>query len=199
MKKTFFVLLMVLVLAGSVFADSFVTTLDVGHSFAMGKKVQGYEGGLSLESKTIAYMDGGFGIGSVLSAQAPLYQLYDGKVQETRNPITMGFGLFAAYKVDLTSNLSLSANAGAELSYTRHKISLIEQQVFYVSGIADLSLMYSFGEMSGFRFGVKGMIPFWGWGMTTMSMFGINGSGETKFGFGDYYTITPYVGYSFMY
>ena len=198
MKKTFFVLLMVLVLAGSVFADSFVTTLDVGHSFAMGKKVQGYEGGLSLESKTIAYMDGGFGIGSVLSAQAPLYQLYDGKVQETRNPITMGFGLFAAYRLDLTSNLSLSANAGAELSYARNKVSVFEQQMFYVSGIADLSFMYSFGEVSGFRFGVKGQLPLWGIG--SVKIFGNDpSSNDIKLGLGDYYTITPYVGYSLVY
>lgn len=189
---------MVLVLAGSVFADSFVTTLDVGHSFAMGKKVQGYEGGLSLESKTIAYMDGGFGIGSVLSAQAPLYQLYDGKVQETRNPITMGFGLFAAYKLDLTSNLSLSANAGAELSYARNKVSVIEQQMFYVSGIADVSCMYSFGEVSGFRFGVKGQLPLWGIG--SVKIFGNDpSSNDIKLGLGDYYTITPYVGYSLVY
>ena len=197
MKKTFFVLLMVLVLAGSVFADSFVTTLDVGHSFTMGKKVQGYDGSLSLESKTIAYMDGGFGIGSLLSAEAPLYHFYGGKVQETSSSITMGFGLFAAYKVDLTSNLSLSANAGAELSYARNKIDLIEQQMFYVSGIADLSFMYSFGEVSGFRFGVKGMIPFWGMG--SFRLFGQTTSSDVKLGFGDYYTITPYVGYSLMY
>ena len=197
MKKTFFVLLMVLVLAGSVFADSFVTTLDVGHSFTMGKKVQGYDGSLSLESKTIAYMDGGFGIGSLLSAEAPLYHFYGGKVQETYSSITMGFGLFAAYKLDLTSNLSLSANAGAELSYARNKIDLIEQQMFYVSGIADLSFMYSFGEVSGFRFGVKGMIPFWGMG--SFRLFGQTTSSDVKLGFGDYYTITPYVGYSLMY
>lgn len=197
MKKTFFVLLMVLVLAGSVFADSFVTTLDIGHSFTMGKKVPGYDGSLSLESKTIAYMDGGFGIGSLLSADAPLYHFYGGKVQETTSPITMGFGLFAAYKLDLTSNLSLSANAGAELSYARNKIGVIEQQMFYVSGIADLSFMYSFGEVSGFRFGVKGMIPFWGMG--SMRLWGDTTSNDVKLGFGDYYTITPYIGYSLMY
>ena len=198
MKKTFFVLLMVLVLAGSVFADSFVTTLDVGHSFTMGKKVQGYDGSLSLESKTIAYMDGGFGIGSLLSAEAPLYHFYGGKVQETSSSITMGFGLFAAYKLDLTSNLSLSANAGAELSYARNKVSVIEQQMFYVSGIADVSCMYSFGEVSGFRFGVKGQLPLWGMG--SVKIFGNDPSSkDIKLGLGDYYTITPYIGYSLVY
>ena len=197
MKKAFFVLLMVLVLACSVFADSFITTLDVGHSFALGNKIQGYEGGLALESKTIAYMDGGFGIGSVLSAQAPIYQFYNGKVQETRNPITMGFGLFAAYKLDLTSRLSLSVNAGAELSYARNKESVIEQQMFYVSGIADVSCMYSFGEVSAFRFGVKGLLPFWGMG--SMRLWGETTSSDIKLGLGDYYTITPYIGYSLVY
>lgn len=198
MKKAFLVLLMVMVLACSVFADSFITTLDVGHSFAMGKKVQGYEGGLSLESKTIAYMDGGFGLGSVLSAQAPLYQFKDGKASETQNPITMGFGLFGAYRLDLTSSLSLSVNAGAELSYARNKVSVIEQQVFYVSAIADVSCMYSFGEVSGFRFGVKGQLPFWGMG--SVKIFGNNpSSNDIKLGLGDYYTITPYIGYSLVY
>ena len=164
----------------------------------MGKKVQGYEGGLSLESKTIAYMDGGFGLGSVLSAQAPLYQFKDGKASETQNPITMGFGLFGAYRLDLTSSLSLSVNAGAELSYARNKVSVIEQQVFYVSAIADVSCMYSFGEVSGFRFGVKGQLPLWGIG--SVKIFGNNpSSNDIKLGLGDYYTITPYIGYSLVY
>ena len=118
--------------------------------------------------------------------------------------IAQSFGLFAAYKLDLTSNLSLSANAGAELSYARNKVSVIEQQMFYVSGIADLSFMYSFGEVSGFRFGVKGMIPFWGMGSfrlfgQTTSSGNDPSSNDIKLGLGDYYTITPYVGYSLVY
>ncbi|MGN0905905.1 MAG: hypothetical protein ACI4NM_02050 [Bullifex sp.] len=197
MKKTFLVLLMVMVLACSVFADSYITTLDVGHSFALGKKIQGFDGGISFESKTISYIDGGFGIGSVLSAQAPLYQFKDGKVNETQNPITMGFGLFMSYKLDLTSNLSLAANAGAELSYARNKISYLEQQMFYVSAIADLSCMYSFGEVSALRFGVKGQLPFWGKG--TVKLFESSTSSDVKLAFGDYYTITPYIGYSLVY
>ena len=44
MKKIVIVLLIALVFTGSVFAEDFSTTLDIGHSFALLKDVKGFEG-----------------------------------------------------------------------------------------------------------------------------------------------------------
>ena len=51
MKKIFLLLVMVLILSLSVFAESNISTLDLGSSLAFGKNIEGFTGGLSLESK----------------------------------------------------------------------------------------------------------------------------------------------------
>lgn len=198
MKKLVIVLLIALVFTGSVFAEDYSTTLDIGHSFALLKDIKGFEGGLLFESKTTYYLDGGFGIGSLLSVEAPIYNYNNGKAIESKNPILMGFGLFASYKLNITSNLSLAANAGIEVTAGKNKPNTIQELTYIdVRAIADLSCSYSFGEMSAFRLGVKGQAPFWG--SMTIKTLNKTTSSNTSIDFGSYFIVTPYVGYCISY
>lgn len=198
MKKIVIVLLIALVFTGSVFAEDFSTTLDIGHSFALLKDVKGFEGGLLLESKTIYYFDSGFGIGSLLSVEAPIYNYNNGKAIESKNPIGFGFGLFASYKLNMTSNLSLAANAGIEVTAGKNKLMTgVKQTYIDVRAIADLSCSYSFGKMSAFRLGVKGQAPFWG--SMTIKKGNQTATSNTSIDFGSYFIVTPYVGYCISY
>ena len=196
MKKAILILLVALVSILSIYADSTVSTLDAGSSFAFGKDISGFTGGIFAESKTIYYLDGGFGIGSALSAEFPLYQYVDGNTRENNNPIAMGFGLFASYKLDLTSILSIAANAGAEFTAGRKKSSFTEIGAYDARIIGDLSMSFSLSQSSSLRIGAKAQLPFWG--RVTVKTFSSSTYQDTPISFGNY-IITPYIGYSYSY
>lgn len=196
MKKLFLLLVMVLILSLSVFAESNISTLDLGSSLAFGKNIEGFTGGLSLESKTIFYSDNGFGIGSSLSAEVPLFQFTNGKAIENNNPLSLGFSLFLSYKFDLSHSFSIATNLGAELAVGRKKITFFEFSTYMLNVIGDISLSYNFSEVSSIRLGVKGQLPVWG--RFTVKTLASNTYKDSSITIGNY-VITPYIGYSFTY
>ena len=133
-----------------------------------------------------------------LEVKAPIYNYNNGKAIESKNPIGFGFGLFASYKLNMTSNLSLAANAGIEVTAGKNKpMTGVKQTYIDVRAIADLSCSYSFGKMSAFRLGVKGQAPFWG--SMTIKTGNQTATSNTSIDFGSYFIVTPYVGYCISY
>ena len=98
MKKLFLLLLMVLILSFSIFADYNTSTIELGSSFAFGKDIDGFVEGITLESKTLFYSDNGFGLGTSLSANAPLLHFKNGTAVEDKSPFTLGFAIYPTYK-----------------------------------------------------------------------------------------------------
>lgn len=194
MKKLFLLLLMVLILSFSIFADYNTSTIELGSSFAFGKDIDGFVEGITLESKTLFYSDNGFGLGTSLSANAPLLHFKNGTAVEDKSPFTLGFAIYPTYKFNLSNSFSIATNIGAELAVGRMKKYSTEMTTYMVNVIGDISFSYHFTEVSSIRLGVKGQLPVWGrfvvrpLGTKTYSDYPIN--------IGNY-VITPYIGYSF--
>ena len=194
MKKLFLLLLMVLILSFSIFADYNTSTIELGSSFAFGKDIDGFVKGITLESKTLFYSDNGFGLGTALSANAPIVQFKAGKAIESNNPITLGFALYPSYNFILSNSFSIATNIGAELAVGRKRITSFEFSTYMVNIIGDISFSYHFTEVSSIRLGVKGQLPVWG--RFVVRTLGTNTYTDSPINIGNY-VITPYIGYSF--
>ena len=194
MKKLFLLLLMVLILSFSIFADYNTSTIELGSSFAFGKDIDGFVEGITLESKTLFYSDNGFGLGTSLSANAPLLHFKNGTAVEDKSPFTLGFAIYPTYKFNLSNSFSIATNIGAELAVGRMKKYSTEMTTYMVNVIGDISFSYHFTEVSSIRLGVKGQLPVWG--RFVERTLGTNTYTDSPINIGNY-VITPYIGYSF--